>query len=689
MRRELLADITPSSRRMKLENKEKEDVIRRLSVASFNRNASSGDIIGTVTQEDSVVLKLKIVDDSGQSVNPSGETIKLYINRADETIYEQDNNITIFEDGVIQIICRDTAFNVVGNQTCHLELTNSEGTSITSPFIIEVEKSPIGKEVLNNTNEVKALEELRNTTDKFNKELDMLLGASGEEKVRIENEEVRKTNEKNRQNTVVKLQEDYDSLKRVIIDENQAAQLQDNINEVSSQLSEKANEIDVYNKGTVDSYLDKKRESTDIKPINVSEMDTETKKLFTGGAVAVVDVDTILNENIVSKQVTVDKTNFVDVGKNKININNRGKLGEWCNYTNGNIESTEYTTTFYRTYYEPIIGGETYTRKYGSDGTSFFNKNKKFISGTQENTFTTPENARYVIYNFQNYHLDEQVELGDKPTSYEPYVIVFNGFKSNAPILDEATLINPNITGVPALESKYITAGIGGEFEKIIEGFEYAYQNDKELVIMPGIYDIVAEGVDLSSSGMNTPKKIYGYGATIIANLSTENWVFFPLIIPYKSNYNVEIYGLTIICDNCRYCIHDDLGSFNNYYHKFKDLTLIINSNISETLIMPRAIGGGTGSNGFIEIDSCVLSSNTPADIDYHSDWQGTQTKETIIKCKNSIFKTTITGTSIGSDTSFKNKLYVNNCLCGTELPKLNSDENFEIKQWNNVLDKQ
>ena len=100
---------------------------------------------------------------------------------------------------------------------------------------------------------------------------------------------------------------------------------------------------------------------------------------------------------------------------------------------------------------------------------------------------------------------------------------------------------------------------------------------------------------------------------------------------------------------------------------------------------MPRAIGGGTGSNGYINIDNCIFSSNTPADIDYHSDWGNTQSSPTIIKCNNSVFKTTITGTSIGDDSSYKNQLYVSNCKVA-KLPYINSNINFEITEWNNVV---
>ena len=74
-------------------------------------------------------------------------------------------------------------------------------------------------------------------------------------------------------------------------------------NEVTTQLAQKPNKDEV-------------RLNTYQKPINVSEMDTETKQLFTGGAVAVVGEDAVGKENLKEKAVNTRKTDFFKTGIN-------------------------------------------------------------------------------------------------------------------------------------------------------------------------------------------------------------------------------------------------------------------------------------------------------------------------------------------------------------------------------------
>ena len=455
----------------------------------------------------------------------------------------------------------------------------------------------------------------------------------------------------------------------------------------TAQLAQKANQSSLDSTNTEIINFNNRVDKIISTPTTVSEQEIIDARQGKASLSTNLTAIKTTQETLRNIKTTPEKTSFVSVGKNKFDLTNRSKAGEWCNYKNGIIESTEYVLDFFRTYPCSVSVGETYTRLYGADGTVFFDKNMVYISGTLLNTYTVPNNAVLVIYNFKSNHLIEQVELGTTSTEYEYYHTIINHIKSNNAVLDSPTIINPIFEGYnPIFDDNVIKIGVGGDFATVTEGLEYAYVNEKEALILSGVYDIVAEGANLQSSGINVPKKIWGYGATIIADLPKENWLFSPLFMPYESNKDKEIYGLTIITSNSRYCIHDDLGSFSNYYHKFKDLTLINNGVISEILIMPGAIGGGLGSNGFIDIEDCIVSSNTPSNVDYHSDWQGIQDFDSVVKVKNSIFKTTITGTSIGANTSFKNKLYVSNCLCGTELPKLNSNANFEIKEWNNVI---
>lgn len=111
-----------------------------------------------------------------------------------------------------------------------------------------------------------------------------------------------------------------------------------------------------------------------------------------------------------------------ETGKNLLNIYDRSAAGHWVNYVTGLYESyptNPYIAPFFHS--QPIFlePGETYTRLYGSDGTTFFDRGGIFISGTQSDTFSVPASAAYSVINFQSNHLYEQVEKGSVSTAYE------------------------------------------------------------------------------------------------------------------------------------------------------------------------------------------------------------------------------------------------------------------------------
>ena len=123
-------------------------------------------------------------------------------------------------------------------------------------------------------------------------------------------------------NTLVKkLEKEYLSLEKLIIDENAQAELshkinttktelKNNINKVSSQmenkLDTKANAIDVFNKNEINTKI-----------WNMSNLGQDVKEAMTGGSVAVVGKNAVLNVNIVDNQITPNKLGFGKLGKNK------------------------------------------------------------------------------------------------------------------------------------------------------------------------------------------------------------------------------------------------------------------------------------------------------------------------------------------------------------------------------------
>ncbi|HHD2787576.1 TPA: BppU family phage baseplate upper protein [Clostridium perfringens] len=297
---------------------------------------------------------------------------------------------------------------------------------------------------------------------------------------------------------------------------------------------------------------------------------------------------------------------------------------------------------------------------------------------------TAPSNANYVALEFIP-DLANTMFLGE----IEKFDL-FKKYEKNTE-LNSKILVKDLEDRIEKLEKNYVTIGKNGDFNTIKEGFKYAFENDMKVKIESGVYNLVDEGI--SGEGYLAPKEILGYGVTLICDLPEENWELSPINISMDSKGS-KIYGLTIICNNCRYCIHDDMGGqmvgdikIPFYHNVYKDLKLIHKSPQSSILRAPQCIGGGLGDYGFIEIDNCVFESQIYADVSYHSkSWnpQTPQKNNCIVMCKDSVFKSTFSISAIGDDTSYMNTIYISNCLMKT-LPDKRERPNIEFVEWNNT----
>ena len=238
---------------------------------------------------------------------------------------------------------------------------------------------------------------------------------------------------------------------------------------------------------------------------------------------------------------------------------------------------------------------------------------------------------------------------------------------------------------LPTNESEFVTVGANEEFTDLKSAFAYARANDKGVIIKAGVYHLFPESD--ADTGLLLPKHVIGYGSIIYVYCEIENWNYSPFNV--NSNYDETIVeGVTINVTGCRYCIHDEMyNKLSAYHHVYKNLTLIHNSTSSEVLIAPRAIGGGLGNSGVVEINNCYLESGiTYGDVDYHSNGLGTQTGDCTVYVNDCVFRHAVSMTKIGTSTDFLNTMYVSNCLFGQYLPNDGTNVNVKIVAWNNVL---
>lgn len=184
------------------------------------------------------------------------------------------------------------------------------------------------------------------------------------------------------------------------------------INTLTAQLDDKADLTEV-------------RKSTSALPINVNEMDTETKALFTGGAVAVVGVDSTGKENIKQDAVDEYKIDFINVLSNNIVDDTKLLLGGY--FTGAGTWTVN--ATYKSTDFIPVVPGDTYTKNNALTA-SYWDVNYQYISSFTSATFTVPANAKYVRLTYLTSDAFPQLNKGNALLTYDSYKIGAHKFKA-------------------------------------------------------------------------------------------------------------------------------------------------------------------------------------------------------------------------------------------------------------------
>ena len=202
------------------------------------------------------------------------------------------------------------------------------------------------------------------------------------ENARIESEKQRVDAENLRKEKIVEIQSDYDSLKKVIIDENASANLQNQINQTNSQLEH------IANKGTTVEVLERVTKE-------------EINRQIEDGTIANLTLadNSIKSDKICDKQISINKTNFLY--EERINLFDASACTHGAaNANNGNIDSdaTNWVTDFI-----PVEFGKSYKMVNMSMPAgwrfAYYDKNKEFIhNNNTTNWQIMPEGAKYLRF---------------------------------------------------------------------------------------------------------------------------------------------------------------------------------------------------------------------------------------------------------------------------------------------------
>ena len=242
----------------------------------------------------------------------------------------------------------------------------------------------------------------------------------------------------------------------------------------------------------------------------------------------------------------------------------------------------------------------------------FLGSDKEFLSGlVSPTTFVTPSNCHYVVITTMDKNLElQQLELGDKTTSYEHYIACpMISLESITPELRKQ--INGNriiITVNPAGGADYTS--LREAVDSITNNSE---SNRYEIRLHEGEYDIQSyysqtEIENSSFIGLIIPAYVdlIGIGnvdKTIIKwefSSSTSSTLFYR-ISPLNLKGEGKIENLTVIGRNTRYAVHDD-WSFPNQSHYAKNCKFY-----KYGLGLPKAYGAGIWSGMKYIFEDCYF----------------------------------------------------------------------------------
>jgi len=209
------------------------------------------------------------------------------------------------------------------------------------------------------------------------------------------------------------------------------------------------------------------------------------------------------------------------------------------------------------------------------------------------------------------------------------------------------------------------------------------YGGDKVLLLIKdGIYNINAE--QKGGSGYEILFDVKGVGEVVLQclyNGSDPALVesFAPLNIGYTTSHStIRVENITVIVDNVRYCVHDEMGSLSmtSYTHIFKNCKFIHKTLPNDVWNTPRCIGGGLGNKGLVIIDNCEFESKIDTSVDYHTGYSGNAQSSKVIVKDCVLANNTISATSIAYE-SEQSIMIVDSCILNAE-PVYNDPENYK-----------
>lgn len=349
----------------------------------------------------------------------------------------------------------------------------------------------------------------------------------------------------------------------------------------------------------------------------------------------------------------------------------------------------------------------------------FYDKNKKYLSGGQYSTFTTPENASYIRFSPNKDAINKQLllEKGTEPSKiWTPYSRAYvKGEKViNFPygnIKDKPTINGVEISGNKTSKDYGIPDGSKineiavdvngtGDFERLQDAIESIAGNSKNnrfiIYIKEGNYDLAEDITDGENDsaviGVTIPNWVtlrgLGNRENIILKAKFTNKMHYVSTLNFQETGAIE--NLTVIGENTRYTIHDDFARKSSGYKRNVKHCIIK----GVTTYYSTVYGAGTGDGADWEFEDVIFdgsqvgANSKPANtFTVHNVLTSQKNRSIVFKnCifvssneKNVKFKTLAYRTSTGADNA--NNMLTNVSLYGCKFDGTN--KGFELVEEN------
>lgn len=289
------------------------------------------------------------------------------------------------------------------------------------------------------------------------------------------------------------------------------------------------------------------------------------------------------------------------------------------------------------------------------------------------------------------------------------YVKIAMGLNSNASISDITTVASTlHIDGYVAESGKnnikrviHVEKNGSGNFTKLIDAIEYAEQfMDSVVYVGAGTWDIIDElGNDYIESVSQYKRGVYlknrihlifDSNSKVICNYTGDRSQTIAWLSAFNSGeYGFTLENATIEASNCRYVIHDERDSDEDFYiNRYINCRMQLDNTQSISQTHP-CIGGGLGKHGYIEIDGCHMQGSEGSALFYHNSASADAKSHIVVK---NCWLNRIIAFNWYGQSQLITQVEVSGCSLGAaivshaETADTSPYQNISVTEWNNTI---